>query len=632
MLTKIKERATGWIAWAIVILITIPFALWGVNSYFSQGAEVNVAEFDGEAIDYQTYQRALYNERDRLRGVYGQNAEMLSGGVLGMLVVDSLVNETLLARDAREHGYRVSDQQLVETIRNHPAFQSDNRFDRDRYERILMSSGLSIADFEGLQRQSAVLQQIQTGFRESVFTMDSEVDAVLSILLQDRIGEFALVNPSTFISRIEVSDADIQDEYETNRSQYVEDEKVKIEYIHLSRDNFAKNFMPSDDTLRELYESEADRYRVTEQRNISHILLDGQGDGNMDAADFASSLASRLRSGEEFGSLAKEYSADVGSSENDGNLGWFGRGEMPSPEFEAAAFSLGENEISDPVVSEFGTHILRVNEIRGETVKPFEEVRSDLALQATRAQADAEMFEISEQLRNLAYEQPENLEHAANALNLEVLSSTWFSRAIGTGIAQNDRIRDAAFSEEVLGQGFNSDLIEIENNEQVVLRVVDHEESRQLSMADVRDEVSEKLLVSKSQERAKNLAEEVVQELKLGADWNSILADNGLESLALPTRIDTATGLSAVGVALVAFSAQKPQAGRETYGSGPLADGSYSIFRVTEVQNGNPSTATEEQRQDVVTALQNRFGDEMFDSYLVLLRDGIDIDINEELL
>ena len=632
MLTKIKERATGWIAWAIVILITIPFALWGVNSYFSGVTEVNVAEFDGEVIDYQTYQRALYNERERLRGTYGQNTEMLSGGVLGRLVVDGLVNEILLARDAREQGYRVSDQQLVETIRNHPAFQTDNRFNRERYERILRSSGLSTNEFEELQRQGAVLQQIQTGFRESVFTVDSEVDSILSILLQDRIGEFAIVNPSAFVSEVTVTDADIQDEYETNKSRYVEDEKVKVTYIRLSRADFATNFNPSDETLREYYDAEVERYRVAEQRSISHILLGGQGDEELDVSALASSLTTRLRAGEEFGALAKQYSTDIGSSENEGDLGWFGRGEMPSPEFEAVAFNLDAGEISEPFLTDFGTHIVRVNEIRGESVKAFDEVRADLVEQASKVQAEAEMFEISEQLRNLAYEEPENLEYAANTLNLEILSSEWFSRLRGTGIAENQQIRDAAFSDEVLLQRFNSDLIEIGNDEQIVLRIADHEESRQLGVADVRNEINERLLVSKSRERAKELAEKIVEELNLGADWNSILATYGLERLTLPTRIDPAADLTTVGVALLAFSAKKPQAGSQTYGSGPLSNGAYSIFRVAEVQSGDSSSATEEQRQEVVAALRDRFGDGMFDSYLVLLRDGIDISINQELL
>ncbi len=632
MLTAIKERATGWIAWAIVILITIPFALWGINTYFEGAEDVTVAEFDGEEIDYLTYQRALYNERERLRGVYNQDPEMLSGGVLGRLVIDAIVDEILMARDARKHGYRVSDQQLVDTIQNHPAFQTDNRFDREQYERVLRISGLSVTEFEELQRQDAVMQQIRTGFRESSFAVDSDVDAILRILLQDRFGEFAFVSPSAFVAGLEVTDAEIQDEYEANKSRYVEDEKVKVEYIRLSLDNFASNYTPSEETLLTLYDAEIARYAVAEQRSISHILLEPHGDAKSDVSDLAIELVGRLRSGEDFATLAMRYSTDVGSADSGGELGWFSPGELPFPEFESVAFNLDEGEISEPVETEFGTHIVRVNQIQGKTVKSFDEVRPGLVEQASRAQAEAEMFEISEQLRNLAYEEPENLKYAADALNQDIQFSDWFSRGFGAGIADSEQVRAAAFGDEVLGQGFNSDLIEINKDLQVVLRIYDHQETQQLSVADVRNEISEQLLLSKSRELAKELSESLVGELKLGADWDSILMANGLEASELPTRIREATDPSTIGVALHAFSAKKPQAGNQTFGSGPMADGSYVIFRISEVQNGDAASASEEQRQNVVAALRDRFGNSMFDSYIVLLRDGIDIDVNQELL
>ncbi len=632
MLTAIKERATGWIAWAIVILITIPFALWGINTYFEGAEDVTVADFDGEEIDYLTYQRALYNERERLRGVYNQDPEMLSGGVLGRLVIDAIVDEVLLVRDAQKHGYRVSDQQLVDTIQNHPAFQTDNRFDREQYERVLRVSGLSVTEFEELQRQDAVMQQIRTGFRESAFAVDSDVDAILRILLQDRFGEFALIDPATFVTGVEVTDSEIQDEYEANKSRYVEHETVKVEYIRLSLDDFAINFSPSEETLLTLYDAEIARYAVAEQRSISHILLESQGGESSADSALAIELTGRLRSGEDFATLAMQYSTDVGSAENGGELGWFSPGELPFPEFESVAFNLEEGEISDPVETEFGIHIVRVNEIQGQTVKSFDEVRPELVEQASRAQAEAEMFEVSEQLRNLAYEEPENLKYAADALNLDIRFSEWFSRGFGTGIADNEQVRAAAFSDEVLGQGFNSDLIEINKDLQVVLRIYGHEETRQLSVVDVRNEISEELLRSKSRVLAKELSESLVKELKLGADWNSILTANGLEASELPTRIREATDPATIGVALHAFSAKKPEAGNQTFGSGPMADGSYVIFRISEVQNGDAASASEEQRQNVVAALRDRFGNSMFDSYIVLLRDGIDINVNQELL
>ena len=629
MLIRIKERATGWIAWAIVILITIPFALWGINTYFEGVTSVAVAEFDGEEIDYETYQRALYNERDRLRQVHGQNAAMLSSSIVGRDVIDGLVSEILLRRDAQEQGYRVSDEQLVETIRNHPAFQTDNQFNREQYERTLRASGLSIGEFEEFQRQSAVVQQIQTGFRESTFAIESEVDDILNILLEERIGDYALVDSAAFASSVEVTDADIRDEYETNKAVYVEDERIKVKYVQLSLADFAANFVPSEDTLRQLYEAEEERYRNREQRNVSHILLEGE-----DAEVRAAELVSRLNSGENFGTLAAQYSDDPGSADSGGELGWFSYGDMGTPEFEDVAFNLAAGEISNPVTSSAGTHIILVNEIQSGTIKPFEEVKDDLIAQASEEQAKAEMFEVSEQLRNMAYEEPENLEYSANALNLVVHTSDWFSRNHGTGIADNARVRDAAFGEEVFEQGFNSDLIDIDDENQIVLRILEHEEQQQLSVDEVRSEIHERLLITKSRERAQELADSLVDQLEGGAEWHSVLAQNNLQSSELPVQPD-AEGDTFSRSELIAYHvrlARKPDAGMQTFSSASLGDGSIMLFRITEVRSGDVSSAPPESREAITAALQSRFGDGMFGSYLVLLRDGINVNINEDLL
>ena len=635
MLTRIRERATGWIAWAIVILITIPFALWGINSYFEGVSNVNVAEFDGEEIDYQTYQRALFNERERLRTQFGKSAataELLSGGVLGRDVINNLVNEVLLFRDAGRQGYRVSDEQLVETIRTHPAFQTDGVFDRAVYERMVRTSGFSVAEFEDFQRRNALLQQIQTGFEESAFEVESDVDTILSMLLQDRLGDYAIVDSAAFVSEVEVTDADIHDEYEANKSSYVEEEKVRVKFIRLSEEDFAANFTPSEQTLRELYEAEVDRYRLAEQRNVSHILLDSGSDDMAAVRELATELSDRLKAGEDFATLAAEHSTDIGSAENGGVLGWYGPGELPTPEFESVAFALAQGEISDPLETSFGIHIIRVNEIESETVRDFSEVRDELTEQASKAQAEAEMFEVSEQLRNLAYEEPENIEYSAETLGLEVQESDWFTINRGTGIADSAQVRIAAFDEEVLLQGFNSDLIEIDDSTQVVLRVLDHQESTQLSVDEVRNEINEKLLTSKSQERAAVIAEQLTEELESGGDWESVLAANNLVSAELPARVSATADPVAVDVALLAFSARKPGGGEVTYGNGSLAGGSHAIFRITEVVSGDADSASEEQREEVAAALRSRFGDSLFEGYLTLLRDGVEIDINEELL
>ena len=634
MLTSIRERATGWIAWAIVILITIPFALWGVNSYFSGGTNVNVAEFDGEEIDYQTYQRALYNERERVRQQYGQNisADFLSGNILGRQVVNRLANEILLYRYAHDQGFRISDEQLVEAILSSPGFQTENgKFSRDQYERVLQFSGYSPSQFEEIQRNSAAVQQIQTGFIESVLPMDNAVDDILNVLNQKRIGEYSVIEPSRFLSESVVSEEELRASYDRDKDQYKEEGRVKVQYIELLLSDFAKNLTPDEETLRDQYNADTERYLQTEQRSVSHILLKTEGDEDAGANELASRLIERLRAGEDFGALAAEYSTDVGSAENEGSIGWIGRGATV-PEFEAIAFSLKAGETSEPVKTNFGIHIIQVNEIEAETVKDFEEVRDELVEQVKRERAELEMFETSEELRNIAYEQPDSLDSAADALGLNLEVSEWFTRTEGTGIAENPSVRAAAFSNEVLQQEFNSDVIQIDDGHLVVLRKNQFQTAEQLELAEVKAEITEKLLALKSTAKAQGFAEELIKELKDGGDWNQVLSENGLSVTDIPSSDKESTDPLSFDIAKIVYSAEKPSPEKVVYGGSPVGDGQYMIFRLTDVVSGDTASASEDERQGIENAVHQRFGVGLFETHVTQLRDGIKIDINDELL
>ncbi len=633
MLTSIRERATGWIAWAIVILITIPFALWGVNSYFTEGVNANVAEFEGEQIDYQSYQRALYSERERVRQAYGGNAsaQLLSGQVLGRQVIEQLVNETLLFRAAQDQGFRISDDQLAEAIRNAPGFQSEQGFSRELYERVLRFSGFSPSEFEAIQRNSAATQQLQTGFIESTLRIDAMVEDLLSLLIQRRVGEYVIVEPATFLAEVEVSNAQIEAEYKNNESLYVDDEKLKVEYIEISPADFASNYAPTDETLREIYDAQAQQFFEEEQRSVRHILLEGEAGDNFSALAEAQELVARLRSGEDFSTLATEYSTDIGSAAQGGNLGWINRGATV-PAFESVAFTLEENEISDPVESEFGVHIIRVDEIQAERIKLFEDVRDELVEQAMRAQAESEMFETAEELRNIAFEQPDSLLPAADLLGQRVRISDWFSRSEGTGIASSPSVRDAAFETTLLEDGFNSDVITLEDGRQVLLRKYEYRPAETLSLDLVKDEITEKLLVAEGAKLAQEFSESMIEELDSGSDWTETINNNGLAPAPIPSRTGNDGDLDSAQVAAYVYAWDKPGASGVVYGGGPISDGRYAVFRMTEVTDGDGAAASEEERENLQNIMQLRFGSGLFESYLMQLREGVSVSINEELL
>ncbi len=630
MLTSIRERATGWIAWAIVILITIPFALWGVNSYFEGGVNVNVAEVDGTEIDYQTYQRALYSERDRVRRSNpNASAEHLSGNVIGRAVIDGLVTEILLDQALNQLGFRISDQQLVESIRRQPDFQDDNGFSRQRYEQVLRFSGLSVQQFEELQRTSFAVQQIQTKFIESDFAASHSVDGLLALMLQQRAGEYAIVDPSLLVDDVTVSDAQIKDVYESNKALYREPEKLKIEYVEVALADLAQGFEPSAETLRAIYDAEIESFRDEERRMVSHILIEDEDETA--AENLANELKSRIAAGEDFAALASEYSSDLGSAASGGSLGWISRG-VTVPEFDRIAFELEVSEVSDPVRSAFGFHIIRIDEIQTEQIKEFDAVREELVERAKNAQAESEFIELSEELRNLAYEQPDSLDPIATTLGFELKQSDWFTRFDGTGIARSAAVREAAYSDEVFNQGFNSDLIEIEEGVFVVLRHHDLKEAEQLSLADVESEIREFLILRASADRAQEWGMAIIESLNAGADWNSVVAENELEAAPIISP-DQVFDLEAAALTQLIYESNKPALGSVVNSGGTISEyGKYAVFQITDIVPGDIANASKEQRDSVENLLRLRFGRGLFENYIAQLRDGVEVSINEELL
>ena len=633
MLTRIKEKASGWIAWAIVILISIPFALWGVNSYFIEGSYVNVAEFEGGEIDYQSYQNALYQERARLRERLGANLdpEILSGGILGRQVITSMVADRLLVQDVLRQGYRVSDEQLLEAILTEEAFHNESGFSQELYERMLRLSGYSPAEFEGLQRNNAAIQQLQTGYLETSFGIDQGVEQVLGLIFQERTGEYAVIDSTSLLPEIDVTLEDIESEYEKNKSTYQVPEQIKVDYVEIALSDFAQGFQPSDETLKNLYDVQSAQFQKDEQRSVSHILLAVQEGNEEQVEDEANRLIERIYAGEDFTDLAREYSTDFASAEAGGNIGWINKGAT-GPEFEAVAFSLAVGQISEPVRTGFGIHIIRVDDIRASEVQDFEEVREQLVAEAIRSQADAEMFEVSEELANIVYEQPESLEPAADQLGLTIKSSDWMSRTEGIGIGTNSAVRTAAFGEEVLNDGFNSGVIDLEGDRQVVIRKNEYRVSSQLSLEDVKAQITELLLIAKSIEGAENLAKELVDQLQSGRDWNEVLSENGLQVSELPRSFAETTDLFSQELLDDVFAAGKPRAGGEVYGYGFDGYSQYSIFRITDASSGDASQATDSERQRIQQGLRYRFGDSLFENYLENLTVDVNIQVNEELL
>lgn len=641
MLSEIRERATGWIAWVIATIIIIPFAFWGVHEYFSGGQEVVVATVDGEEIQQVDYRRALENRRAQLRRMLGESfrPELANSPEFKLGVLDELIARLVLDRHAEEQGYRVGDAQLARAIRANPQFQVDQGFSPEAYRSTVSRMGLTEAGFEAQLRRQIVLEQIRRGIEESAFDTPAQRRRLLSLLMEERRFDYAVLNDDRFVDDITVSDAEVQSEYEEHGDRYRTPEQVKVEYVELSVDELASTVSVTEEEILSAYEQNRDRFTTDPVRRASHILVevapDAGEEARQEALNEANDILSRLRDGAEFAELARQYSDDAGSASNGGDLGRIEPGAMVEP-FQEALFALEEEgALSEPVKTRFGYHIIKLTEYQPAETKPLSEVREQLIERERTEQAESLFLDRAETFRNVSYEQPRSLEPVADQLGLEIQESDWFSRDQGSGIASNVKVRDAAFGEDVYTDGLNSQAIELDINTFVVVRVLDKQPAALKPLEDVRGQIEARLKQRKAREHVETLGPDLVERMQAGTEWESLMEEHGLEAQGVTrSRSETPENPGAGPDAAVVdevFRAPVPPGEEPVYG-GIGVPGGYAVFRLVEVVDGDPDQAPEELQNRVSESLVRRRGMDMMTQYIADLREEVEVTIREDQL
>jgi len=637
MLTAIKERASGWIAWTLVALISIPFALWGINSYFEGASKIVVATVNGVEIEKTDYQNSLSDQRRMLVQMMGQNvdADYFASRAFKLQVLETLIDSRLQAEYLRDRGFRVTDEQLSKKISSFSAFQVDGQFDPTRYEQLVRNAGLSVEGFERQQRQQGAIDQLRAGLRGSSLVVSSMTDRAIELLYQRRVAQFTVVDIAAFEDSMVVGSEALRDEFDANKAQYVQPEQMQVEFIRLSVDELGKQANVSELEQRAFYDSNVERFTQPESRSASHILLSLAEDDAEDVVDTreqeAKGIAARARSGEDFAKLAETYSKDPGSASRGGDLGIIRPGAM-APSFETVVFDLKEGQISDPVRTAYGWHIIKVTNIRESNVRPFDEVMSEIKTILEREWAENQFITMAEDFQNLIFEQPDSLNAASDFLGTPIERSDWFSRTTGDGIASNDLVRETAFSPEVLVDRLNSEMLEIGSDTLVAVRFADFREKRQKDFNEVKDQIERVLAARVAAEAQEKFATKLVATLESGADWDTLLTVEGLSSADLPEDLESTTDDVARAVARVVYSVGAPNPGTPVFGSARLSATDYLIYKLDEVVAGDISQISGDQVSEVEDLVESRVGEELHAGIGRALRTAADVQIFEEAL
>jgi peptidyl-prolyl cis-trans isomerase D len=590
MLQTIRDRAQGWIAWVIVILISIPFALWGIQSYLGVGSEIVVAKVNGVEIKEQDLQRRVQQARIQLRERLGAayDAAQLDDRRLRQEVLDDMIRETLLLDVSDRLGFRVSDQELQAQILAEPAFQRGGQFDKALYEQMLELQGLSPALYEAQLRQRLVGTQMVRGVVGSELVTTAEREAYQRLSDQQRELTWLRIPAARYVEDSPITEDEIQAYYSANTARFQIPEQVRLEYLVLDANALASGETVSEDELRRVYESEQARFGQPERRKVRHILLPVPQDADEAQAQAVleeiQAVRERIQGGEPFEEVAKAVSKDPGSASNGGSLGEIEQGMM-DPVFDQAAFGLAAGELSEPVRSRFGYHLIEVQEIAPARIKPFEEIRESLTQELARQKAESLFYDLGERLANVVYENPDSLKPAAEELGLTIQQSDWIARTGGEGLLGHPKVTAAAFSEEVLNERHNSDLIEPEKEvlQAVVVRVIDHREASTRPLDEVRDEIVAALRQERAREAALQAAESGAEKLRGGADWSAVAGEDKPEEPGLVGRRDPKLP---VPVRTVAFTLPNPPEGQASVGTAALENGDAAIVRVSRVEPG----------------------------------------------
>ena len=635
MLTEIRDRATGWIAWALVILISIPFALWGINSYFEGASKIVVATVNGSDIEEVPYQRAVSERRRSLVQLMGSrlNPEYFSSLEFKNQVINSLVDTSLYAEYLDERGYSFTDEQLSDRIASIPSFHKDGVFDSERYESLIRNAGLSIEGFESQQRYEGVIDQLRQGLQQTAIVSPYMTSNAIKLLLQKRVAEYVVIDSSLFMDISSVSDEAIEKEYRENSESYVKPPQIKVQYIELSVEALADQISVSKDSVRSYYNRNIEQFTDPGTRTASHILLNVPSDASDKITDEiyneAVEIVKLARSGSDFSELASTYSEDPGSARRGGDLGDILRGTMVPP-FEQAVFSLQQDKISDPVRTEYGWHVIKVTSVKESEIKPLSLIYSKVESMVVNQKAEERFIELSQDLQNMIFEQPESLQPASDFLGLPIKKSSWFSQTRGEGVTSNRNVRESAFSEEVRVDGLNSEMLEIDNTTVVALRLDSFQEERKLSLSEVKEDIREKLSIINAREMQELFSSKLVSDLDNGADWNSELQASELDAIQFPLDLRNSDTQVDQRITRAIFSANAPLRGKITYGGTRLDPENYLVFRLDEVVWGDPLKVSEDEREQISQLISSRTGEEFFSSMGKALRASAEVTIFED--
>jgi len=628
MLQLIRDRASGLFVWSIVGLIIITFAFVGLNSYFNDTGEgFQAALVNDQKVTVYEYQIAYGNEQRRIQQMFGENFDPdMFDDQIKKTALDRVIDSAVIIQAASNGKMTVSNEQLAMQVQSIGQFSEDGRFSNALYKQQLEQAGESTAGFEYRVRRGMIADQLINGIVQSSFATRDDIELTHRLRQQSREIAYVSFPIDPYKKDLEVSDSEIEIHYKNNPDLYKTVEKVKLEYLELSVDSLLPSISVEENELEDYYEEQKERFINPEERRARHILFEFADDDAKAKTD-AEKVYQKIQSGESFETLAKENSADIGSATDGGDLGFFARGIMDA-NFEETAFALKVDEVSKPVRTEFGYHIIKLVEIKPQEGKSLSDVRDEIEVEIKKQKAEKEYFNKVEVLANVAYETPDSLEPAKEELGLTIKTTGFIPKRGGPGIFSNRKIMDAAFSDDVLIENLNSEAVELSSNHTIVLRLKEYRDAQVRPLEEVKAQIKATLIDEKALTLAKVDASLIEQKLKEGIAGAEAVKISDDKSYAWNEKKWIKRDDTEVPREVIDASYLLPRLSEnEKFSTKGLKrnNGEYALIAFSGIKDGDVSTMTDEERTKIGDGIANAVGIDVFTTMLNALKDEAEI-------
>ncbi|WP_455910843.1 SurA N-terminal domain-containing protein [Pseudomonas putida] len=621
MLQNIRDNSQGWIAKTIIGIIVALMAFTGIEAIFqaSTNNKQDVAKVNGEEITQTELSQAVDMQRRQLMQQLGKDfdASLLDEKLLRDAALKGLIDRKLLLQGAADSKFGFSEAALDQVILQTPEFQVDGQFNAERFDQVIRQLGYSRLQFRQMLTQEMLIGQVRAGLAGSGFVTDAEVLAFARLEKQTR--DFATVNIKADPTAVKLTDDEVKAYYDQHAKEFMTPDQVVIDYLELKKSSFFDQVTVKDDELQAAYQKET--ANLAEQRRAAHILIE-VNDKTTDAQAKAKieEIQARLAKGEKFDALAKEFSQDPGSAANGGDLGFAGPG-VYDPDFETALYALNKDQVSAPVRTTFGWHLIKLLGVEAPQVPSFASLKDKLTRELKTQQVEQRFVEATKQLEDAAFE-ASDLAQPASDLKLTVHTSAPFGREGGEGVAANRAVVTAAFSPEVLDEGANSTAIELDPETIIVLRAKEHLKPTQLPLESVSAAIRAQMTKERASAAAKAHADELIASLRDGKTaLNQPIDGQAWKVTEAATRSQEAID-PAVLQAL--FRMPKPASkDKPTFTTVTLPDGSLVIVRLNGVNEA--AAPTDEEKAQYRRFLASRIGQQDFAAYRKQLETKADI-------